>query len=80
MAVKSSGPAYGLAVFGKKGELSRADGATVFPGGIVDVKGLGPHLQHGDIDFQVPVDVALLCSFLRFGDSTRALVRVISQT
>lgn len=55
MAAKSSGPGYGLAVFDKKGELSRADGVTVFPGGIVDLQGLGPHLQHGDIDFQVHV-------------------------
>lgn len=55
MAAKSPGPGYGLAVFDKKGELSRADGATVFPGGIVDVKALGPHLQLGDVDFQVPI-------------------------
>ncbi|CAM9201060.1 unnamed protein product [Hapterophycus canaliculatus] len=48
----SSGPGYGLAVLDKKGELSRADGVTVFPGGIVDVRVLGAHLQHGDIDFQ----------------------------
>lgn len=54
MTAKSSGPGYGLAVLDKKGELSRADGVTVFPGGIVDVQGLGPHLQHGDVDFQVP--------------------------
>ncbi|CAM9302579.1 unnamed protein product [Ectocarpus fasciculatus] len=50
--VQPSGPEYGLGVFDKKGELSRAEGVTVFPGGIVDVRGLGPHLQHGDIDFQ----------------------------
>lgn len=66
MAAKSSGPGYGLAVFDTRGELSRADGATVFPGGIVDVQGLGPHLQHGDVDFQVPVyPGALRCSLLR---------------
>lgn len=55
IAAKSPGPGYGLAVFDKKGELSRVDGATVFSGGIVDIKGLGPHLQHGDVDFQVPL-------------------------
>lgn len=51
--VQPSGPEYGLGVFDKKGELSRAEGVTVFPGGIVDLRGLGPHLQHGDVDFQV---------------------------
>lgn len=51
--LQSSGPGYGLAVLDKKGELSRADGVVVFPGGVVDVRGLGPHLQHGDVDFQV---------------------------
>ncbi|CAN0082558.1 unnamed protein product, partial [Ectocarpus sp. 8 AP-2014] len=50
--VQPSGAEYGLGVFDKKGELSRAEGVTVFPGGIVDVGGLGPHLQHGDVDFQ----------------------------
>eukprot|EP00903_Cladosiphon_okamuranus_P017553 g16167.t1 len=52
MAGKSSGPGYGLAALDKKGELSRADGVTLFPGGILDIQGLGPHLQHGDVDFQ----------------------------
>lgn len=55
MAGTSAGPGYGLAVLDKKGELSRADGVTLFPGGTVDVQGLGPHLQHGDVDFQVTV-------------------------
>ncbi|CAM9167242.1 unnamed protein product [Ectocarpus sp. 12 AP-2014] len=50
--VQPSGAEYGLGVFDKKGELSRAEGVTVFTGGIVDVRGLGPHLQHGDVDFQ----------------------------
>lgn len=50
---QSAGSSHGLAVFDKKGELSRVEGVTVFPGGVVDVKGLGPHLQHGDVDFQV---------------------------
>lgn len=53
MVAQSVGPGHGLAVFDKKGELSRVEGVTVFPGGVVDVKALGAHLQHGDVDFQV---------------------------
>lgn len=79
MATKSSRPGYGLAVFDKKGELSRADGATVFPGGIVDLQGLGPHLQHGDVDFQVPVGLPLArCASLFIG-LTRKLGLVLDQ-
>lgn len=43
----------GLAAFDRKGELVRAEGAAAWPGGILDVAGLGPHAQIGDIDFQV---------------------------
>ena len=72
IAAKSSGPGHGLAVFDKKGELSRADGVTVFPGGIVDMQGLGPHRQHGDVDFQVlDPPGALYVSFCAY--STRVL-------
>lgn len=53
MAAQSTGPGHGLAVFNRKGELSRVEGVTVFTGGVLDVKGLGPHLQHGDVDYQV---------------------------
>lgn len=54
-AASLSGPrsALGLAVFDKKGELSRAEGAWARPGGVLEVKSLGPHLQQGDVDFQV---------------------------
>lgn len=54
-AAQPAGPGHGLAVLDKKGELSRAEGVTVFAGGVMDVSGLGPHLQHGDVDFQVPL-------------------------
>lgn len=47
------GPELGLAVFDKKGELSRAEGVVARPGGLLEVKGIGPHAQAGDIDFQV---------------------------
>lgn len=43
----------GLAAFDRKGELVRAEGVAAWPGGILDVAGLGPHVQIGDVDFQV---------------------------
>lgn len=43
----------GVAVFDRKGELSRADGLRVRSGGLLDVRSIGPHEQAGDVDFQV---------------------------
>ena len=43
----------GLAAFDRKGELVRAEGAVARPGGILDIAGFGPHVQIGDVDFQV---------------------------
>lgn len=43
----------GLAVLDNKGELSRAAGVRLRPGAVLDVGGLGPHVQAGDVDFQV---------------------------
>lgn len=46
----------GLAVLDNKGELSRAAGLSLRPGAVLDVGGLGPHVQAGDVDFQVCYD------------------------
>lgn len=43
----------GLAVLDKKGEVSRAAGVRLRAGAVLDVGGLGPHVQAGDVDFQV---------------------------
>lgn len=45
----------GLAVFDHKGELSRVGSVRVRPGGLLEVHGLGSHVQTGDVDFQVSI-------------------------
>lgn len=75
---QSVGPSHGLAVFDKKGELSRAEGVTVFPGGVVDVKGLGPHLQHGDVDFQVLLHIIRMVYILVYIFHNLSRVRLVS--
>lgn len=50
---RGSDSGFGLAAFDRKGELVRAEAAAVRPGGVLDVAGLGPHVQIGDVDFQV---------------------------
>ncbi len=60
--MQPAGSGHGLAVFDKKGELSRAEGVAVFAGGVMDISGIGPHLQHGDVDFQVPLTTNVVFS------------------
>ena len=67
---KLAGPAAGLAILDKKGELSRAEGITSRPGGVLEVRRIGPHTQVGDVDFQaslkqIPDDTRLRVSVVR---------------
>lgn len=58
MTPAMSGSGLGLAAFDKRGELSRTDGFRAMPGGFLGLKGLGPHSQEGDVDFQVQLEEA----------------------